>query len=249
MRPWGRGGRHAHAVLTFQLAGAMGVEHRGSFELHAGDVHLIPPGDAHRITRSSDAEVWCAALSPASLDAERFGALLAPLDLVARGALPRISIPAARRDFMASLFRELGALEGRAEPVRSEGLLAVLLGEIGDHARAVRELPARRSDVAAEAIAFIAARALGPLSLSEVARGIGRNRSHVAAAVHKDTGRSVGAWIAEVRLEEARRRLEETDELIEVIGERVGYVDATHFARMFRRRFGSAPRAWRTLHR
>jgi AraC-like DNA-binding protein len=238
-------------VLTFQVAGEMDVEHAGSHALRAGDIHVIPAGDQHRITRALDADVWCAALKPAELDRERFQPLLAPFESIARGALPRVSLPAGRRDFVASLFAELGALDGRREPaVRSESLVALLLAEIGDHtpAAALAVTPtARRSDVTAHALAFIAANALAPLSLADVARGIGRNRSHVADVVRRETGRSVGAWISEVRLDEARRRLEETDELIEVIAERVGYADSTHFTRTFKRRYGLAPRAWRNL--
>lgn len=245
MRPSRRSARHVYTAVMFQLSGEVAVEHAGSLELRAGDVHLIPAGDEHRFTCARDAEVWCAALRTAQLDRDRFGSLLAPVDNISRGALPRVSIPEGRRDFVASLFGELGALEGRNEPVRAESLVALLLAEIGDHAPALRDVPPRRSDVTTRALAFISAHALAPLSLVDVARGIGRNRSHVADVVRRETGRSVGAWIADVRLDEARRRLEATDELIEVIAERVGYPDATHFARTFKRRFGLAPRAWR----
>ena len=46
---------------------------------------------------------------------------------------------------------------------------------------------------------------------------------------------------------EARRLLLHSDEMIDVIAERVGYADATHFIRMFRREHGATPAAWRTL--
>lgn len=240
-----RSGRHPYAVVTFQVAGELEVEHRGSLDLRAGDVHLIPAGDAHRVAHARDADVWGVTLRTGAVDRERLGPLLAPLDDVARGALPRVSIPATRRDFVGSLFAELRALEGRALPVREESLVALLLGEIGDHAPAVSVPTSRPSDIVAQALTFIGAHAFTPLSLASVARGIGRNRSHVAGLVRRETGRSVGEWIADVRLDEARRRLDGTDELVEVIAERVGYLDPTHFARTFKRRFGLAPRAWR----
>lgn len=246
-----RTGRHPYAVLTFQLAGELVVEHDGPLALRAGDLHVIPPGVEHRLACARDADVWCAELRPAALDRDRFAPLLAPLDHVARGALPRISIPAQRRDFVASLFDELRAVAQREPGLRMESLVALLLAEIGDHAAPVRDDvgSSRRSDVTAHALAFIAAHAFGPLSLSDVAQGIGRHRSHVAEVVRSETGRSVGDWIAEVRLEEARRRVEGTTELIEVIAERVGYADATHFTRTFKRRFGLSPRAWRAQRR
>jgi AraC-like DNA-binding protein len=48
---------------------------------------------------------------------------------------------------------------------------------------------------------------------------------------------------------EARRRLLHTEELIEIIAERVGYADVTHFIRMFRRHHDDlTPAAWRRAH-
>ena len=242
------GRRHAYTVLSFHLAGDLEMDHDGPIALRAGDVHLIPAGAEHRLLARapSTVDVWCAQLRSETLDRDRFAPLLAPLDNVARGALPRVSIPAERRDFMASLFTELRAVSEREPGVRTESLIALLLAEIGDHASAVdAPVSPRRSDVTTQALAFITAHAFAPLSLADVARGIGRHRSHVAEVVRSETGRSVGAWITEIRLDEARRRVEGTSELIEVIGERVGYTDATHFARTFKRRFGLSPRAWR----
>lgn len=224
------------------------MDHDGPIALRAGDVHLIPPGAEHRLlARAPAVDVWCAQLRSETLDRDRFASLLAPLEAVARGALPRVSIPAARRDFMGSLFTELRAVSEREPGVRIESLIALLLAEIGDHASSSVDAVAspRHSDVTAQALSFIAAHAFGPLSLADVARGIGRHRSHVAEVVRHETGRSVGDWITDVRLDEARRRVEGTSELIEVIAERVGYSDPTHFTRTFKRRFGLSPRAWR----
>jgi AraC-like DNA-binding protein len=53
------------------------------------------------------------------------------------------------------------------------------------------------------------------------------------------------AWIIAGRMAEARRRLLHSDESVEVIAERVGYADPTHFVRLFRREHGSTPAAWR----
>jgi AraC-like DNA-binding protein len=37
--------------------------------------------------------------------------------------------------------------------------------------------------------------------------------------------------------------------MVEVIAERVGYADATHFIRLFRRMYGVTPAAWRSERR
>jgi AraC-like DNA-binding protein len=59
------------------------------------------------------------------------------------------------------------------------------------------------------------------------------------------TGRTVGEWILEYRMAEARRRLRGTDERVDIIAERVGYADVTHFIRQFRRLHRVTPAAWR----
>jgi AraC-like DNA-binding protein len=48
---------------------------------------------------------------------------------------------------------------------------------------------------------------------------------------------------------EARRLLLHGDERVDVVAERVGYADATHFIRMFRREHGVTPAAWRAAQR
>ena len=61
-------------------------------------------------------------------------------------------------------------------------------------------------------------------------------------------GTSVAACIAERRLLRAARLLKDAacrGLSVASVGERVGFCDASHFSRAFRRRFGVTPRAWR----
>jgi transcriptional regulator GlxA family with amidase domain len=58
----------------------------------------------------------------------------------------------------------------------------------------------------------------------------------------------VTQYSAELRLELARRLLAETDHQIQLIGERVGYVNAGDFSRAFSRRYGQSPRQYRQQH-
>jgi AraC-like DNA-binding protein len=95
----------------------------------------------------------------------------------------------------------------------------------------------------------IEARCLGPLSLAEVADAVRRTPAYLTTAVKQATGRTVVSWIVEGRLAEARRRLIETDEYVDVIAGRVGYADPSHFVRLFRRHHGVTPAAWRARQR
>ena len=92
---------------------------------------------------------------------------------------------------------------------------------------------------------FIERNALRRLTLGEIAEAVGRSPAYVTNALSRSTGRSALEWILSARMAEARRLLLHSDEMVDVIAERVGYADATHFIRMFRRSHGTTPAAWR----
>lgn len=61
----------------------------------------------------------------------------------------------------------------------------------------------------------------------------------------KATGYSPVTYVQQVRIQEAKRRLEQTDTSIERIGQDVGYVDGASFRRTFKRLAGISPAAYR----
>ncbi|AKT41785.1 AraC family transcriptional regulator [Chondromyces crocatus] len=242
---------HSYAVLAFHLGGQLRMEHHGELTLTAGQVHLIPAGDAHRVLAASAVDMCGIAFCHSCLAEDRFRDLLAPLDRVRRGAFPVVELPTERQSHVLHLLEELERELARSAgmlPIVAESLLGLILAEIVRAApveTTLRETP----PLVAEALAFIESRCLGPLTLGEVARAVHRSPAHLTTAVKQATGRSVVAWIVEGRLAEARRRLRETDEFVEIIAERVGYADASQFSRLFRRHHGMAPAAWRARER
>ena len=63
--------------------------------------------------------------------------------------------------------------------------------------------------------------------------------------VREQTGLTVLEWIQERRLDEARRRLRDTDEDVAIVAERVGIGSVNHFIRVFQRAHGLSPGVWR----
>ncbi|WP_063748792.1 helix-turn-helix transcriptional regulator [Chondromyces apiculatus] len=249
---------HAFVVLCFHVGGRMQVEHHGELTLEAGDVHLVPAGDPHRMIAAERAEIWGVGFCRTCLPEERFKDLLAPLDRVRQGAVPRVTLPAERQAHVLTLLQEMEREQAQSGsmPIVMESLLGLVLAEVVRAGRAEAGATAFSSgegraapSVVAEAMAVIEARCLGPLTLQEVAKAVRRSPAYLTTAVKEATGRTVVAWILEGRLAEARRRLRETDEHVEVIAERVGYADASQFTRMFRQRQGAAPAAWRAQQR
>lgn len=240
---------HEHAALLYVMDGQLVHEQRGRFELEAGDVLLIPAGEAHRAFRTARTTAWGVGFCAPCYAPSELANLLDPFERARSGASPIVHLAAERHDYVKRLIAELHA-ETRADRAHCElvhkSLLALLLAEV---TRATSLDPTSQPSFVADALRFIERRCLESISLSDVARAVGRSPSYVTTALKQATGKSVVEWIITGRLSEARNRLLHTDEKVEIVAERVGYADATHFIRLFRRAHGCTPAAWRTERR
>ena len=61
----------------------------------------------------------------------------------------------------------------------------------------------------------------------------------------QEAGASYGELVEEVRLDEARRLLQNTDLKVAVIASTLGYADSSSFTRFFVQRAGTSPRSFR----
>ena len=84
-----------------------------------------------------------------------------------------------------------------------------------------------------------------PLSLSEIARHSGVNRSKLSRGFRALYGCSISEAVSERRLAEACRQLIATDLPVGLIGYRSGYQNNASFSRAFCRRFGVPPSDYR----
>ncbi|MBN8226250.1 helix-turn-helix domain-containing protein [Corallococcus macrosporus] len=242
---------HPQAVLALYTGGRAVIDQRTRLTVSAGDVMLIPAGERHRTVSADGAEVWGLGFHPSAFTQTEVAPLLEPFERVRQGASAVVPIPSGRQEHLLRLLSELHT-ETRA-PHRAMGeqvtrsLFSLVLAEV---ARSSSWAPVEsRAPLAGEALTFIERHCLKPISLREVAAAVGRSPAHVTTAVKQATGRSVVEWIISGRMAEARRRLMSTDERVDIIAERVGYADPTHFIRLFRRTEGLTPAAWRKQHR
>ena len=244
---------HAYAVIMLVTRGQSKMRHAGEQVLRAGDVHLIPPGDPHGATHFEDLRGWALAFHPEAFPSDESwgnarGMNLAPLLRVRSGCHPVLKPSSAQRKRLEGWFERLEEELHQGERGQEEAcaaLLRLVLVELERIATPPRVPDPPGLSLARRALTYIEAHSLEPLSLAKVARALGRSGPHLASVVRQETGRSVGEWILEYRMAEARRRLRGTDERVDIISERVGYADPTHFIRQFRRLHGVTPAAWR----
>jgi AraC-like DNA-binding protein len=242
---------HSYAALAFYTAGRSRVELRGEWNLRDGDVLLVPAGEPHRMLEMRSLEYWGLAFCVPCLAADGAASLLEPFERVRDGAAAVVQIASARHDYLETLFRELEDV-GREPRGPSDALgavqrslLTLILAEVDRAASAIEPRRGTGGDVVVGALRFIERNCLGRLTLDDVAAAVGRSPTYVTTALTQATGRSAIQWIVSGRMAEARRLLLHSDETIDVVAERVGYADATHFIRMFRREHGATPAAWR----
>lgn len=239
---------HAHAVLGLTLSGRARIEQHSEWKLEPGQVLLVPAGQPHRTLEAVDSELYGVGFCVSCFATPENLSLLEPFQRVRNGASPIVALPRERQAHFELLCRELERVSARRDTgavAAQRSLLTLILDEVAQAApRASDSLP---ESLTAECLRLIEQRCLGPFSLQELAANVRRTPAHVTTLLRKQTGRSAHEWIVAGRMAEARRRLLHSDELVEVIAERVGYSDPTSFIRMFRRHHsGMTPAAWRS---
>lgn len=240
---------HSYAAIAFYTGGRSRMELNGEWDLREGDLLLVPAGEPHRMLEAKRSEFWGGAFCVPCFAADGAAAFLEPFERVRDGASAVVQIPSERHVYLEGLFRELEHLGSRPQGPSADAvqrsLLTLILAEV-DKVTSTTDVPhAPGGGVAADALRFIERNCLGALTLNDVAAALRRSPAYVTTALTRATGRSAVQWIVSGRMAEARRLLLHSNERIDIIAERVGYADATHFIRMFRREHGKTPAAWR----
>lgn len=83
------------------------------------------------------------------------------------------------------------------------------------------------------------------LNMAVVSNHISMNYSLFSQLFKEYTGNNFVNYLKEIRMEEARRLLEETDLRINEISAKVGYDNEKHFMKIFKTAYGVSPSKWR----
>lgn len=101
----------------------------------------------------------------------------------------------------------------------------------------------------AKATEYVEAHLAQNIALADIANHCGMSRATFARAFKNAMGMTPFAWVRERRLEHAMGLLRRSDLSLADISAECGFSDQSHFARIFTRNVGVAPRAWRSEQR
>lgn len=83
------------------------------------------------------------------------------------------------------------------------------------------------------------------ISVQEIAAEHAMSRSHFGHHFKAVTGLGPAEYITQIRLDEASKRLAESDDKLERIARETGFADANHFCKVFRRNYHTSPGKFR----
>jgi AraC-like DNA-binding protein len=109
----------------------------------------------------------------------------------------------------------------------------------------LRYAPSQRERLLGEVRREVLADLARPPDVARLARARGMSRSHFSHAFKAATGLSPAQFVAQIRLEEVTRRLLTTRQTLDTIAAEVGYADATHLCKVFRRHYHMSPGSFR----
>lgn len=244
---------HDHAGIAVYLAGRTRLWMTVDYELTRGDVLLMPEGMAHATRGSQGGELWGVMLCSQCMRGSWGEALRQAFAAVRAGGVPVRRLGDAGlgelERVLVALTHELHA-GGAAHSLMVDGLMAQLVALLERASRPVQNaaLPEGAPTLVAQALAFIDAHCARGISLSDVAKELGRSPTHLAALVKEHTGRTVLDWITGARMARARQLLVASEQSVDVIAAEVGFASPSHFHRTFRKHHGTSPRLWRLAH-
>jgi AraC-like DNA-binding protein len=250
--------RHSHDTYSFGVTeqGAQAFRCRGAHHTsHAGMLMTFNPDDPHDGHAGGPAGFTYRMLH---LPPELVGDVLA--DAGGQGGLPLFTAPVVEDDALAARLRRVHALllDGATRLEASELLSGTVLAVVRRHASrppatlsgpgdAPRGVLARTAwggpaggAAPARVRELLHDRFAEDLGADDLARAVGLSRFQVSRLFREAYGVPPSAYLRQVRLREARRRLA-AGEAIAAVAAAAGFADQSHLTRWFRRTYGITP--------
>lgn len=92
---------------------------------------------------------------------------------------------------------------------------------------------------------YIAEHYMKQISIATVAESVYLTPTYLCVLFKKHTGQTLNNYITDVRMQEAKRLLHQSNIHLQDICYQVGYLSPSYFSRLFRKRFGLSPSEYR----
>lgn len=83
------------------------------------------------------------------------------------------------------------------------------------------------------------------ITVDQLAQQVGHAKNYLIKKFHKETGKTIGAYITEAKMERAKLLLKEPGKSVQDVAEQLGYATQSHFGELFRKYTGMTPAQWR----
>jgi AraC family transcriptional regulator len=232
-----------HRGPEFQVA-YLGRSHRKVFAA-SGDCCFVPAGH-EMLVRCPEGEqrVLVCRFDPEALRAN-FDWEWTPLELASCFDINNIQI----RSSLSRIAEEV-LCPGFAADVVIDSALSTLMVDLHRHFRATRDAApysvGRLSPKKWRLLEEMIHSTTHPhLTMESLASRCGFSSRHLSRVFRKTTGKTLGDFVAEVRIDRAKRRLADRDGLIKEIAYDCGFRSQSAFAHAFRRATGQTPQQYR----
>ncbi len=128
-----------------------------------------------------------------------------------------------------------------------EGLAKLSAQMTVDYARRVAQLQCGGSGrkIIRDARQYILGHINERITTDQLAGAVGRNRTYLCACFKEETGLSVGDYITQIKMDEAKRLLRHSHKPLYAIAEQLGYSTQSYFQNVFKKTTGMTPLEYR----
>lgn len=164
---------------------------------------------------------------------------------------PEYEVVPADKAHVRMLVRRLEALfkaSGPAESIEKTGILLILLSHFITAAGAEAVAKRRRAYLRfQDTIRYMEEHIAGPLRISDVARVAHLERTYFSRLFRDCLGVKPAEYVMRRRIERAKQRLWTTQDPLKSIAESLGFADAFHLSKSFKRLTGMSPSDFRSM--
>jgi AraC family transcriptional regulator len=244
---------HSHPAFTVTavLAGSMSVMiDANEFELSAGQVALTNAGQSHAARAPEGVEFVSVGISPVAVNE-----LVADLGLTRATAETIFRAPVVSDETITAAARAI-ACEMAVERIGHGPMIEAMVRQLVIHLLRSHMTVRKSAQIELSrvgpvdrrlrrAIEFMHDNFARELALEEIAAAAYLSEYHFARLFKQVTGVTPHVYLANVRLERARKLLADTALAISEVAAMVGYQSQSHFTKIFKSVTGVTPRAYR----